>query len=802
MAWTISNRLFFTVIFLSGFSALIYQLVWVRVLGLVFGVSSFAVATVVSVFLLGLGTGSLYFGKWSEKLKNPLKTYLFVELCIGIFSIVSYLIINNLTIYKVFYEYSYNHFNFYWISLIRLFLSIVVLFPPVFVIGGTIPLITKYFLTTPERFGSKFSRIYYMNTLGAFAGSMLTGFIFVKYLGVFPTFMIAVTVNLLISCIIYANKTESAKLPDTINETAPYSYMLVILFTTGFISLSYEILWTRILSTYNLATSQSFAVILSGFLLGFSVGSYLISKKIDAIKSLELIFSKISILTALSGSLVLFMFQRFEFLTTSLANLFHINIFTLSLTLAFTVSFVPSIFMGILFPLGLKIYSNNINKIGIKTGKIFFFNTIGSVIGSVLTGFLLIPFAGMWNTTLILVNLSLLIAFYMGLINGKSSKKHFASLLVVFLISNSIIFSGRRTFHKEVKGFDVIYYAEGLTGTVTAIQNKGYRGLFVDGQNVSGTDYVLTADSKMLGHLPLLIAKDPKKSLTVGYGTGATSYSMLLHGVDVDAVEIETKIIDAAYLFEKVNHHSYNNKNINIIIDDARNYIDVVDRKFDAIATDVTNLKYKRNPYLYTKEYFEIMKNSLNEKGVAAAWLPLGGLSFNDLKILLRTFDLVFPHTTVWYFTQYPTHFLIAIGTPEKLKVNLDKLEIDIKNVQNDLKEILVDDVYELASMLLLGENDVDELTYGKVIHTDNFPILEFSDIYDYGQIDVQPNLNNLLKYKKEDLIDYYIGNSSQLNTLKQNFRTYNQFYRNYINEYYRMIRESEYTTGQRGRAN
>jgi hypothetical protein len=161
-------------------------------------------------------------------------------------------------------------------------------------------------------------------------------------------------------------------------------------------------------------------------------------------------------------------------------------------------------------------------------------------------------------------------------------------------------------------------------------------------------------------------------------------------------------------------------------------------------------------------------------------------LSFNDLKILIRTFDFVFPHTTLWYFTQYPTHFIIAIGTPEKLKINLDKLEIDMKIIKNDLEEILVDNEYEIASMLLLGENDVDNLSYGTVIHTDNFPILEFSDMYDYMRIGVQPNLNNLMKYKKEDLNNYFIGSSSQLITLKQNFLVYNKHYRNYINEYYR----------------
>jgi spermidine synthase len=711
-----------------------------------------------------------------------------VELCIGIFSIVSYLIINNLSIYRFIYKYSYNNFNFYSISLILLSLSVIVLFPPVFAIGGTIPLITKYFLTTPERFGSNFSRIYYLNTLGAFAGSMLTGFVFVRYMGVLLTFLIAVSVNLLIALIIYAKNTESLQLPETVKETAPYSYMLVILFATGFISLSYEILWTRILSTYNMSTSQSFALILSGFLLGFSVGSYVISKFIDSIISLELLFSRISIFTAISGALVLFVFQRFEFLTNSVGNAFQMDTFTLSLMLAFTVSLVPAIFMGVLFPLGLRIYANDINEIGIKTGKIFFYNTIGSVIGSVVTGFLLIPFVGMWNTTLILVNLGLLISFYMGSKTGKLNKKHFALLVVVFLISNSFIFSDRRTFHKEVKGFDVIYYAEGLSGTVTAIESKGYRGLFVDGQNVSGTDYVLTADSKMLGHLPLLIAEDPKKALTVGYGTGATSYSMLLHGVDVHAVEIEKKIIEAAHLFEKVNYHSYNNEKLDIIIDDARNYIDVVDEKFDVIVTDVTNLKYKRNPYLYTREYFEIMKNSLNINGVAAAWLPIGGLSFNDLKILIRTFDIVFPHTTLWYFTKYPTHFIIAIGTPEKLKVNLGKLKIDMEKINKDLKEILVDNEYEVASMLLLGENDVDNLTYGTVLHTDNFPILEFSDMNDYMRIDVQANLKNLMKYKKEDLNNYFIGSGSEIKTLDQHFLLYNKYYRNYINEYYRRV--------------
>ncbi len=183
MAWKLSNRLFYAAIFLSGFSALVYQLIWVRLLGLVFGVSSFAVATVVAVFLLGLGLGSYFFGRWAEKTGDPLKTYMYVEAGIAVTSLASYVVIDLLPVYRYLYEFAYNNLDFYGMSIVRLLLSVVVLLPPVFLIGGTIPLVSKYFLTASNTFGSGFSRIYYLNTLGAFAGALLTGFVLVRYVG-------------------------------------------------------------------------------------------------------------------------------------------------------------------------------------------------------------------------------------------------------------------------------------------------------------------------------------------------------------------------------------------------------------------------------------------------------------------------------------------------------------------------------------------------------------------------------------------------------------------------------------------
>ncbi len=793
MVWTLSNRLFFAAIFISGASALVYQLIWVRLLGLVFGVSSFAVATVVAVFLLGLGLGSYLFGRWSERAHDPLRIYMYVELGIAATSLIAYLVIETLPVYRYLYEYAYNNLGFYGLSVARLLLSTLVLLPPVLLIGGTMPLLAKYFLRDSGNLGSSFSKIYYLNTLGACAGALLTGFVFVRYFGVIGTLLIAIGGNLLVAAIIALSKRDVGTPRPAKSEQQPYSYMLVFLFLTGFISLSYEMLWVRILSTYGLSTSQAFALILAGFLLGFSVGAWVVARTVDRRRDLEAWFSAVSIVTAFSGAAVLLLFRQFEALTILLADITPMSRLTHGMVLAFTVSFIPAVFMGILFPLGVRIYAQDIDRIGAKAGNTFFSNTLGCVLGSLLTGFVLIPFVGMWNTTLLLINMSLLIAAAFLLRGSRPARVQWVSLLAVAVIANLLVFTDSKTFHAELKGrdlrtaaegFNVIYYSEGLSGTVTAVERDAYRGLFVDGQNVSGTDPVLLADSKMLAHLPLLLAEAPEAALTVGYGTGTTSGSMLLYDVAVHAVEIEEKIIEAAPLFSEVNYASYADPDLNIVMDDARNYIATTDRKFSVIVTDVTNLKYKRNPYLYTREYFAIMRDALSADGIGAAWLPLGGLSFSDLRTLIATFDDVFPNTTAWYFTQFPTHFIILVGTPEPTRVNLAWLGPRMVPVENDLRSLGVDNIYELASMLLLGEIDVDTMVAGAPIHTDNRPILEYSDMDLYNEVDVAPNLGRLMEYQQEDLLAYFAGNEQRLAELRRHFEMYTTYYREYVRLY------------------
>ena len=181
----------------------------------------------------------------------------------------------------------------------------------------------------------------------------------------------------------------------------------------------------------------------------------------------------------------------------------------------------------------------------------------------------------------------------------------------------------------------------------------------------------------------------------------------------------------ASRQFESLNHGAENNKNLKIIIDDARNFLNKTDDKYDTIVTDVTNMKYKSNPYLYTTDYFQIMKDKLTDQGVAAAWVPLSGLSFHDLQVLIASFNYIFPHTTVWYYAKEPATFLLLVGTPQQLVVDMENIKKTYDSVSEDLQKIFIDNEYDLAAMLLLGEKDVDDLTQGIDLNTDDRPVLE-----------------------------------------------------------------------------
>jgi spermidine synthase len=291
----------------------------------------------------------------------------------------------------------------------------------------------------------------------------------------------------------------------------------------------------------------------------------------------------------------------------------------------------------------------------------------------------------------------------------------------------------------------LVYYREGNNGTVSVIEEgNGMRSILVDGQPVAGTFGTSVIDQKMLAHLPLLLHPDPHRALTVGFGSGGTSWSMTLHGIDVDCVEIERAVPAAADHFTSENHRILDHPRFHLILDDARSWLRVAPARYDAIVTDCTNIQYRSNGDLYTVDYFQLMKDRLDDRGIAAAWVPANGIREPDLKTLMRSFRQVFPHTSVWYMNSLPTDFLIVVGTPARLRIDMDQLSqrMHQPQVAEDLGAVGLADSCRLVHSLLLGEDNLAAYLDSGDVNTDDRPILSYST---YGATFQKTIATNLL---------------------------------------------------------
>jgi spermidine synthase len=703
----------------------------------------------------GIALGSYIFGNVSERKQNVLKIYAYLELLIGLSSLIVFLILNNTKFLHEIYYYFYNNTSFYSLSLVRLALAILLLLIPSTLIGGTIPLVSKYLIKKKDSVGKDFSIIYYINTSGAFIGTVLVSFIFVRYFGVNSSFFFALSINILIFISIFLfSVTESGYGSDrvSVKNVKTGKSILLVAAVIGFIHIGYEVLWIRIFSIITSGTTYVFALVLSGFLLGFMLGGYFISKRIDRIEKPFKTLVSIEILISFFGALILFLMPYLN----GLSDIFQSGLFVLwsELAIPFFFSLIPAVFMGAAFPLILRIYSFDVERMGMKTGKIYFSNTIGTIFGSIVLGFVFIPFLGIKLSTLMIVAIGLLLSFYI-LINQRLKSYVFlvsAAVSIFLVLMSPGVFDFKQS---------ILYYKEGIVATVSVEEVNfpmgKYKSLNVDGESVAATHPALVIDSKILAHIPLMLADNPKNAVTVGYGTGGTSYSVLLHEVETYTIEIEEKVVDAANQeFKELNHGVQHQETMHIVIDDARNFLSATNKKFDVIVTDVTNLKYKNNSSLYTVDYFKILDEKSAKNGVVAVWMPLSFVAFEDMKILINSFHQVFPHTTIWHYTKTPTHFLVLIGTKEKLSIDIEKLWPANEGVQKDLDEIEIKNQYDFASMLFLGEKDVENLIFGAELHTDNNPVLEFSNINAYYKPNKHSNIQDLLGYRKENLLAYF----------------------------------------------
>lgn len=773
MALSIQKKLLLPLFFLSGFSALVYEVLWTRLLSLTFGSTIEAISAVVTAFMAGMAFGSYFAGKLCNNKNSTLLQYAVTELGIGVSSLLLYFLLMALPdIHSYFHDIVSISFDSPLFHEKGYITEFILIFIPATLIGATFPLMVKLYITSRNYLGEGISIIYTLNTLGAVFGAFLTGFFLIKTLGVRNTLFIAVTINIILAAASLLIKRFNLLLiedkpipPDTFisnpvnTQKSPSirsATILAVLTISGFTSLAYQIAWTRLLTLVIGNSVYAFSIILTTFLAGISIGSFLLIKHIDRIKDRIYLLGILQLLLSISVLIIMPIGDFLPVIFIYLYRLFptgFIDIVIIQFLVSFSIILIPTVLIGISFPLAARIYTKNIEGIGEGMGRLYSFNTVGALFGSFISGFYLIPGLGTQSTIILMAGLNLLSSIFLAL-QADYRKKSYRMIIpatsipvFILLISinhtwNSNLLNRGVYIYAEIlkkipefggnlsdfsKEFKLLYYKEGREGTV-AVSRSSDRviSMQINGKTDASTSVADMQTQIMISALPLLLHPNPDNVALIGLGSGISLGTAEIFPVKhIDCIEIIPEVVSANRYFSRFNHHSLDDQRINLVVGDARHYLSSSKQKYDVIINEPSNPWIAGSSNLFTLEFFKIAKARLNQDGIMCQWFNLYTIDTRELKILLNTFRTVFPHTTLWAFSQEDL-IILGSGTPIKLDDNLLDSAFDNPEIKRELIRADILDKNQIQGAYLAGNKEIEILRKGADINTDNRPIIEF----------------------------------------------------------------------------
>jgi len=753
-----SMLVYLILFFFSGFSALIYEVVWAKLLTLTFGSTTIANAMIITLFMFGLGTGGLYFGKFVDKTKNPIRLFSFLQFGTGLFSFLILLLLpKSPFLYKtVINTLNINQSGSIFIIFIC---ALIFMFIPTFFMGGTLPVVTYICVQEPDKLEKGVGILYGINTLGGVIGALFAGFFLIRNIGLNFTQLIAIIVNILIgiSVLIFTNKVFAEKISSGSIQNSGVKkriitegqvlikYIPIIAGLTGFAGLACEIFWIRALSIFLTNSTYTFTVIIAIFLAGTFIGSIIftkISKKDNRYGILAIAQIAIGLYVVI-GCLFL---NQLPSVLFALQHILEIPIFRLVLPSAILSTFVvffPTICMGISFPLICAIYSKNIKFLGNKIGRVYFTNTLGSAFGALLAGVFLLSLLGVIRGLILVALINLIIGI---LFTVFTEKKLLNFVLVICTIIISFFAFQKKyilppsIYRTPTRADRILYYKETRDGTVIVSEDRitGIRSCYVNNNAVIGTTYDAIKVVKMLGSIPFIFNPEAKDVLVIGFGVGITTSVIARYNVrQIDCVELCPGLREAAKYFTNFNNYIFNNHKVEFVSNDGRNFLLLSNKKYDIISCDPTH-PILGSGNLYTKEYFLLCKNHIKEQGVVCQYLPFHKLNPDEFKSLIKTFTSVFPYTSIWLGYSHG----ILLGTNYAQILNFESLK--------NLKDDMLNDPYLVSVSYLLDNNIILNFVDRASTNTDDRPILEFFTPLSLRKENWELNIQSVFKLRAD----------------------------------------------------
>ncbi|MBI4603904.1 MAG: fused MFS/spermidine synthase, partial [Planctomycetes bacterium] len=801
------RALAFLCFFFSGATVRVGEGVGARLLGGTIGNTHFSITVVVSVFMGGLALGSFASGRIADRSPSPLRLY---GLCVLLVGAACLLVPLAVAAARPFFGWLYGFYDGEPeappLLAARIVFSALVLLVPTSFMGATLPALSRHLARSLADVGATVGRLYAINTLGAVVGVVFTGFAGIRYLGVWGCTAAAVAVDVAIGIAVLRAARKgggSAAHPAAAPPRGPYDrrpdlvdagkaaplpldvrLSLLAFGIAGFADMLLQIAWTKaiVLSIGN--STYAFSLIVALFILGIAIGGGAASLVADRVRNLPLLLGAVMVATALLVSATIPLLGHFPVLAArwfdSIEEPSYGRFLAVHVLLVSAAILPSTVLMGTAFPIVGKIRARALETVGSAVGSAYFWNTLGSILGTVAAGFVTIPLFGKvyWTlylgAALILATGLVLVASALprGLAARLGAVVAVAALVLAphaFLLPNGVLGSTRHFWHPSImsrgayvyfqgtyrgsqgkvlpqaeaidgliRGNEVLLYTEGIHAPVAVVKSpKGEVAMRISGKVEAsfapGGAYSSDQPHQVLaGHLPMVLHPGPRRVLTLGLGGGVTLGTLTLYPVEsIDSLEISPEVIAAARdFFGEANHGALRDERVRNVVGDGRNHLEYTRRKYDVITSVPSNPWIAGIGNLFTVEFFEACRARLEAGGVLCNWIHKINMRADDFRTVVRTFIEVFGDTAQLWDLGYDA-LLIGGASPVAFDPARFRKLLEVPEIRRDLEGLGIS-----SPETLLRHYHFDAAALRRYcgprgpLNTDAFPVLEFSCPY------------------------------------------------------------------------
>jgi len=732
--------------FFSGACALVYQVLWLRTLGWVFGVTVYAASAVWATFMAGLAVGSGVAGLVADRVKNPLRWFGATELLIGGTALVTPTVLSRL---QQAYVAAYPSLAHSPAGLLgaHLAMAFVVLIVPTSLMGATLPLVIKASTFRTSTLGNQLGLLYASNAAGAIIGTVAAGLYLIPQRGIHGTFLTAAALNLFVGLSAIAMSLspggQAAVTPEAVrlkpDATEPADHLtagrlrvvLGVFAISGAVSLALEVVWFRVLTLFLRPTVYGFAVMLAMILVGISTGSFLVTpllnrrlRSMAVLAGLEL---AIGIGIVLSLRPLVYLPTLSDRLTPLVAS-FMPEYLGYPIAGALLAIFPVALLMGLAFPIGLHAWASARRQDEHTAGRVGLFyslNVAGAIVGSIVAGFVMLPKHGSGTSLVMLGCLSFASGLALLAASALSRQARISSALVASALFAAAVWWSPDPFVQFVAqrypGQSIIWQEEGVEATVVVHKNhRDELTMTINGNHQASTDESTAYVHRRIGHLPMAIHPGPRTALVIGLGGGATAGAVSINdGVDVDVVELAGSVVRGARFLESINYGVLSRPNVHLRVDDGRNFLMLTPRRYDVVTADVIHPIFAGSGNLYSVEYFRLMRRVLNPGGIVLQWVAGTEAEY---KTIARTFLSVFPGTTAWVGGG------LLVGSVEPLRLRRSDFEWKLKmpGSRQGLHDLNVESFDALLAAFTAGPEELAAFVGPGDLLTDDRPQVEY----------------------------------------------------------------------------